>query len=189
MNAIAPVNQQTTKSVIQWSEQSLPDKLSALLDEGLSLKHMPVIGPKTAGQLREYIAQPEPPLVSEGQVENMIGKLSMALPKAQVSDAEAKERLAIYWQALKHHALADLHQAFAILLRKCRFFPTIAEIEEVVNPIRYKRIGRMAQARLLVLKHEHEWSPPLDESDRADPVEVKALLSNLRAGPLPEGQA
>lgn len=186
MNAVTTIDQSAKRSVTQWLELSLPDKLSALLDEGSSMKDMPVIGPKTAGQLREYIDQPEPPSIRRDQVEVMLAKLSMALPKAQASEAETAERLDIYWQALQHHAVPDLHQAFALLLRKCRFFPTIAEIEEVVNPIRFKRIGRMAQARLLVLKHEHEWTPPLDETDRADPEEVKALLSNLRAGPLPE---
>ena len=153
------------------------------------MKHMPVIGPKTACQLREYANQPEPPLVRRDQVEVMLAKLSMALPKAQSSEAETTERLDIYWQALKHHALPDLHQGFAALLRKCRFFPTIAEIEEVLEPIRGQRLGRTAQARLLVLKHEREWSPPLDEADMADPDAVKALLSELKAGPMPEPTA
>lgn len=142
---------------------------------------MPVIGPKSAGELREFIAAPLPPTARRDQVETMLAKLSVALPKSQSSEAEIRERLELYWTALKHHALVDLHQAFGELLRSCRFFPTIAEIEAVIAPIRGRRCGRIAQARLLVLKHEHEWKAPIPDEDKADPEAVKALLATIGA--------
>lgn len=158
MGTIAKIDPQTT-SVTRWSEPSLPDKLSAVVDMGLNLSEMPVVGPISAGHLRTYIEASTPPAPQIGQIETMLAKLSIALPKKQVSDQEANERLDLYWQALRAHALPDLQQAFMVLLRTCRFFPTIAEIEDAVKAIRGPRARRLSAARLLLLKHEREWKP------------------------------
>lgn len=179
MNAVTRIDQQTTKSVTQWREWSLPDKLNDLVNRRSSLSDMPVIGPKSASELRRFAEHPLPPIARKDQIEVMLAKLSVALPKAQASEAEVNERLDLYWQALKHHALVDLHQAFGDLLRTCRFFPTIAEIEAAVKPIAGRRLSRVTQARLLLLKHDREWTPPIADDDLADPVAVKALLANL----------
>lgn len=137
----------------------MPDKLNALVEQGLSLSEMPTVGPVSAGHLQAYVDASVPPAPQLGQIETMIGKLSIALPKREMSDEEANERLDLYWQALKGHALPDLQQAFMSLLRTCKFFPTIAEIEAAVAPIRGRRTRRLVAARLLLLKHEREWQP------------------------------
>lgn len=189
MNAISRIDPQTTKSVTQWREWSLPDKLNGLVSRGSSFDHMPVIGPKSAAELRRFIEHSAPPLVQRNQVDTMLAKLSIALPKSQSSEAEAIERLDLYWQALKHHALVDLHQAFGELLRTCRFFPTIAEIEAAVKPIAGRRTSRIVQARMLLLKHDREWKAPILDDELEDPAAVAAFLSEVRAGPSTGGSA
>lgn len=177
MNAISTIAPQTTKSATLWREPSLPDRLNELLDQRLPLADMPVIGPKSTEALRAYIAACKPPLPCVDQVENMIGKLSIAMAKAQTSKAEADQRLDIYWTALRHHALPDLQAVFGVLLRTCKFFPSIAEIEEAIAPIRAKRMARVNRAGMLILKHEREWSEPIAEL--ADPSEVAALVAGV----------
>lgn len=141
---------------------------------------MPAVGPISAGHLRTYIAECVPPLPCVDQIEAMIGKLSIAMPKAAMSDAEANERTEIYCQALKDYALPDLQQVFKVLLRTCRFFPTIAEIETAIAPIRGRRTRRIVAARMLLLKHDREWKPP---AEMITPHEAKELGSIL-ADPL-----
>lgn len=102
------------------------------------------------------------------QVETMLAKLSLALPKAKASDIEVDERLNIYWAELKGHALPDLQRAYSVLLQTCTFFPTIAEIEAAVAPIRAKRMARANRADMLIMKHEREWSPPVADDDAVD---------------------
>jgi len=177
MNAVTSINPQTTKSVTQWREPSLPAKLNDLLDQRLTLADMPVIGPKSAAAFREYVADCVPPSPRIDQVENMLGKLSIVMPKAQASEAEASKRLDIYWQALRSHALPDLQAVFAVLLRTCKFFPSIAEIEYAIKPIRAKRMARVNRAEMLVMKHEREWSPA--PAELADQRDVAALLDGI----------
>lgn len=180
MNAVTSINPQTTKSVTQWREPSLPDKLDALVDRKLSLSELPVVGPVSANELRAYVAACVPPRPQLGQIETMLAKLSLALPKAKVSQAEADERLDIYWQALRHHALPDLQQVFGVLVRTCQFFPTVAEIEAALRPIRAKRRSRLTRAELLIFKHEREWQA---KGDPLTPEEARQLGSIL-ANPL-----
>lgn len=158
----------------------MPDKLSELLGRALTLSEMPVVGPVSADALREYVAQSAPPCPDVDQVGTMLTKLSLAMPKAHTSEIEAKERLDIYWQALRTYALPDLQQAFTVLLRTCRFFPTIAEIEAAVAPIRARRLARVNRADLLIMKHEREWREPqpLLTADEA------AQLGRILAAPL-----
>lgn len=177
MNEITHIARPTTKSVTRWSEPSLSDKLSALLDHPMTLAQMPVIGEKSASALRAYIAALTPPTAQMQDIENMLGKLSLALPKAQFSEAEASQRMDLYWQALRHHASPDLHAAFGSILRTCKFFPTISEIEDAIRPHRAKRISRQNRAEMLVMKHEREWLPPA--TDLADEREVAAVLSSV----------
>lgn len=177
MNAISTIDPQTTKSATLWREPSLPDRLNALLDQRLPLADMPVIGPKSTEALRAYVASCTPPLPRLDQVENMLTKLSIVMAKAQASEAEASQRLDIYWQALRHHALPDLQAVFIVLLRTCKFFPSIAEIEDAIAPIRAKRMARVNRAGMLILKHEREWSEPI--ADMADAEQVAAVVASV----------
>lgn len=100
------------------------------------------------------------------QVNSMVTRLANMMPSPRLSDDAdeadrmAVERMATYRRALASHALPDLHAAFDQILRKCRFFPTIAEMEAIIAPIRAKRTARASRAQSLIMKHEREWSPP-----------------------------
>lgn len=143
----------------------------------MTFAQMPVIGERSANTLRDYVAGLAPPISQVQDIENMLGKLSIAMPKVAMSDAEAAERMELYCQALRHHALPDLHAAFGSILRKYKFFPTISEIEDVIRPVRARRIAKQNRAEMLIMKHEREWSPPA--TDLADETEVAALLAGI----------
>lgn len=181
MNEIAHRPPQTTKSAIRWSEPSLDAKLSALLDRPMTLAQMPVIGEKSANSLRAYIAGLTPPSAQINDIENMLGKLSLAMPKAHLSDAESAQRMDLYWQALRHHALPDLHAAFGVVLRSCKFFPTISEIEDAIRPVRSRRIAKQNRAEMLVMKHEREWIAPA--TDLVDDGTVAQLIAGIGKRP------
>lgn len=158
----------------------MPDKLSELVERKMTLSDMPVIGPVSADHLRAFVAASTPPAPEIEQVETMLAKLSLALPKAKASDIEADERINIYWAELKTYALPDLQRAFSVLLRICTFFPTIAEIEAAVAPIRAKRMARANRADMLIMKHEREWQPPLADDNAVDVGDMvgKALAAH-----------
>lgn len=141
----------------------MPSKVSALLDQTLTFTDIPVVGPVTASQLRDYVAAAQPPMPSLEQVNRMLTRIANMVPSPRLSDEEAEERMATYRRTLSAHALPDLHAAFDQILRKCRFFPTIAEIEEIVAPIRAKRMARVNRALSIILKHEREWAPPIED--------------------------
>lgn len=166
------------KSATPWPASSLSGKLLALLESTQTAEAIPTVGPKAAAELRQLIDAPKPEVISRAKFEVMLGKLSIAMPKAQVSDVEIEARIDIYWRALKHHYLDDMHSAFDELLRTCRFFPTVAEIEAAANPFRVQRLQRIHRAMLLLDKHEREWKQ--DEADPVDQSEVAELMSGLR---------
>ena len=109
-NLPATTTAQATSLSTHSSEPPLSDKLSALL----TAKDSPVVGPITAMALREWLAAPrtDPDLPTAERVENMIARLSLATKERAVSEREAKERLDLYWRALRDVPLVDLGRAF-----------------------------------------------------------------------------
>lgn len=181
MNAQTAITARTDAHPIRWSEPELPSKLSMLLDQRLSFNDLPVIGPKGAAHLRSYVASCQPPQALPEHVNRMMTRIANVMPSPRgMTQAEADERMATYRAALSTHALPDLHTAFDAILRQCRFFPTIAEIEVIVAPIRAKRMARVNRAQMLIMKHDREWRPPqpLLSADEA------AQLGRILAAPL-----
>lgn len=159
----------------------MPSKLSMLLDRPTGLNDLPVVGPVTAGQLRAYVAAAQPPRATDYQVNQMMTRVANMMPSPRgLTPAQAEERMMLYRRTLSTHALPDLQAAFDVILRKCRFFPTVAEIEEIVAPIRAKRMARANRADMLIMKHEREWREPqpLLTADEA------AQLGRILAAPL-----
>jgi hypothetical protein len=107
----------------------------------------------------------------------MIGKLAMATAQPKVSDAEAGERLNLYWRALGDLPLDDLRQAFDKLLRTATFLPTPAEIRKAALGFTGKRLYAKSRARFLAWKHDTEWKP---EGETVPPEELRALLASVR---------
>src|SRR3546814_4691303 len=92
-----------------WSEPLLPVKLNAAVESNESLFDLPVPAPHHRAALQAALDAGEPPLPSLEQVENMLGKLAIALPKAKIDDAEADARLEIYWSDRKSTRLTSSH--------------------------------------------------------------------------------
>ena len=180
MTAPTAITTRTAAPPTQWCEPAKPLKLSGLLDQRLPLPDLPVIGPVSAGQLRAYVDACQPPMPELEQINRMLTRLANMMPSPRLSDDEAAERMATYRRALAGHALPDLYAAFDQILRKCRFFPTIAEIEQIIAPIRAKRMARVNRAGLLLMKHEREWTPPVADVVSID--EVAALRREARDG-------
>ncbi len=165
---------------IRWYEPSLPPKLDALLEENRTFTDLPIVGPVSAGHLRAYIAACQPPMPERKQIERMIGRIAVMMPSPNITKQEAEERLDLYCRALGVHALPDLHAAFDVIVRTCRFFPTVAEIEKIIAPIKGRRTRREGTARMILLKHEREWSEPKEMLTE----EEARLLGGILADPM-----
>ena len=131
------------------SPQPLSAKLSALINSGES----PIVGPNTATELRNWLAIPEPQLEmpTEDRIDTMIARLSLATKERRSSYGEAKERLIIYWRALRDIPLVDLAAAFDELIKSQTFMPTPAEIRKAAFAFTAKRNFTRSRAKHLVI--------------------------------------
>jgi len=136
---------------------SLPEKLNDLVMSGDN----PIVGPKTATQLRAFAAEPEPETASKDQVEVMIGKLALATAQAKTTEAEAGARLELYWLALNDIPVCDLRAAFTDLVRTSKFLPTPAEVRTAALLPGARRRYAKSRARHLAWLHDREWKPPV----------------------------
>lgn len=158
----------------------MPAKLNDLVLSHTHHSDLPVVGPVSATALREFLDSPEPPCAAQKQVEGMLAKLSIALPKSQSTDVEANARVEIYWQALRDVPLTDLHYAFTKLVQSARFFPTVKEILEAAAYPAMMRSYRKGRAKILLLKHEREWTDPaalIGDAERAQVADIIAGAS------------
>lgn len=166
----APQSQPT-----QWSEPLLPAKLDALL-----MSHdEPTIGPKSAEILQKFLDGPRPPMPEREQVDVMIAKLSLATANQKRSVDEEAERLELYWMTLRIYPLIDLRSGFLKLLRTCKFMPTPAEIDSVVQAEGSERRRKRARASYLLQIHKRDYVPP---QEYVTSEELAELRKNLQIG-------
>lgn len=137
-------------------------QLPAKLHDLVMSSDNPIVGPKTANQLRVFAAQPEPELATETQVEVMIGKLALATAQAKISEKEADARHELYWLALNDIPVCDLRAAFTDLIRNSKFLPTPAEVRAAALIPGARRRYAKSRAKHLAWLHEREWTPPVE---------------------------
>jgi hypothetical protein len=113
------------------------------------------------------------------QVEVMIAKLSLATATQKRSVDEEAERLELYWMTLRIYPLVDLRSAFLKLLRTCKFMPTPAEIDSVVQDEGYARRRRINRAIVLLQIHKRDYIPP---KEYVTAEELQELRSGLQIG-------
>jgi hypothetical protein len=113
------------------------------------------------------------------QVEVMIAKLSLATASQKRSQDEEAERLELYWLTLRIYPLVDLRSAFIKLLRTCKFMPTPAEIDSVVQNEGYDRRRRINRAKHLLMIHYRDYEPP---QEYVTALELEDLRKNLEIG-------
>jgi len=146
----------------------------------------PVVGPKTAKQLAAFADEPEPPLASRDQVDVMITKIAIGTAQARTTDAEASEKLEMYWLALRDIPLDDLRWAFGEIIKTATFLPVPAEVRAVALKPGLKRQNMKSRARYLAWKHDQEWAPPIPDDDLVDLGELRATLESVTASVKPE---
>ena len=134
--------------------------MPAKLDELLMSNDLPTIGPKSAETLQKFLDAPRPPMPEREQVDVMIAKLSLATANQKRSVEEEAERLELYWMTLRIYPLVDLRSAFIKLLRTCKFMPTPAEIDSIVQEEGRDRRRKLARAEYLLMIHRREYTPP-----------------------------
>lgn len=140
---------------------------------------IPTIGPKSAEILQQFVDAPRPPMPEREQVEVMIAKLSLATATQKRSVDEEAARLELYWMTLRIYPLVDLRSAFLKLLRTCKFMPTPAEIDSVVQDEGYNRRRRINRAQYLLQIHKRDYVPP---QEYVTAEELQELRSNLQIG-------
>jgi hypothetical protein len=141
--------------------------------------NLPTIGPKSVEVLEQFVQAARPPMPEREQVEVMIAKLSLATASQKRSVEEETERLELYWLTLRIYPLVDLRSAFIRLLRTCKFMPTPAEIDTVVQEEGYGRRRRIARAKHLIQIHKREYVPP---QEYVTALELEDLRKNLEIG-------
>lgn len=149
---------------------------------------MPVVGPKSAAALKEFVEHPHPPLATEDWIEKQIVVLSVK-PQRGRGAVEAKLLIDTYVPIMAEHSRVDLGYAIGRLMRENKWFPDISEIVELATYAKGQREFRRIQAQVLLTKHNQEWTPPIPEDQRVKPEEVSALLSELKIGIEKEGEA
>lgn len=150
--------------------------MPAKLEELLMGDHLPTIGPKTAEMLQQYVDAARPPMPEREQVEVMIAKLSLATANQKRSVEEEAERLELYWMTLRIYPLVDLRSAFIKLLRTCKFMPTPAEIDSVVQEEGSQRRRRIARARYLIQIHKRDYVPLAEYVTSEELTELRKSL-------------
>ncbi len=153
--------------------------MPAKLDELLLSSDLPTIGPKSAEILQQFVDAARPPMPEREQVEVMIAKLSLATANQKRSVDEEAERLELYWLTLRIYPLVDLRSAFLKLLRTCKFMPTPAEIDTVVQDEGYDRRRRINRAKHLLMIHYREYTEP---QEYVTAKELEDLRKNLQIG-------
>ncbi len=137
---------------------------------------LPTIGPKSAETLRQYVDAPRPPMPDREQVEVMIAKLSLATASQKRSQDEEAERLELYWMTLRIYPLIDLRSAFVKLLRTCKFMPTPAEIDSVVQEEGRERRRKLMRAEYLLMIHHRDYVPPQEYVTAEELAELRSQL-------------
>jgi hypothetical protein len=137
---------------------------------------LPTIGPKSAETLQQYVDAPRPPMPDREQVEVMIAKLSLATASQKRSQDEESERLELYWMTLRIYPLVDLRSAFVKLLRTCKFMPTPAEIDSVVQEEGRERRRKLMRAEYLLMIHHRDYVPPQEYVTAEELAELRSQL-------------
>lgn len=170
--------------VTRWSAPLLDEKLSGLLASFRGFRDAPVVGPKAATALQQFLDNGnEAPLPSRDDLESMLGLLAAVKRSRNASDAEAEGQLDQYWLGLRDVPLDDLRHAYEALLKSSPWFPDISEIREAAQsgPVAKHRRRRII-AQAIISKHKAEWRPPVEPISPEQFAQVKALLAQSNEG-------
>lgn len=145
----------------------------------MSMNEMPVIGPKSAAELQSFIDHPEPPPAEVTWIRKQIGLLSQK-PSRRMGTLDAEMIVETFERLLKGYSRADLGYAFGQIMRKSKWFPDVADVIEYADYSVTQRSTKRVRAKMLIMKHERDWTPPIPEDQIIKPEEVQALLAEMK---------
>lgn len=143
----------------------------------MTYSSLPVIGPRGAAEVRTFLATPEPPRVEQKTIDQLIALLSTALPRRRTSSMEANALLEQYWLGLKDLPHDSIDHAHGVILREDDWFPTVKRIREAAatSPA-VRHAVRRNVAKILLMKHQQEYQPPIAPDELCTPDEARAVL-------------
>ena len=177
MGQLAPIPSQEPGSITNWREPSLPTKLAAAVNSSTSVMELPVPSPRLLPALRAFIAA-IPPMPTPTDINGMVLKLCTVLASKKMTPAEANVMQQAYQEGLADIPLPDLHAACAELVRSATFMPKVAEIREIASRTMNRRAALQSRCRMLVLRHEREWTPPAEEITASEVRQLRGILAN-----------
>ncbi|AOF96830.1 hypothetical protein BSY17_2656 [Sphingobium sp. RAC03] len=180
MGQLARVQPQS-RAVTEYCEPPLTVALAAALDSRISVLELKVCGPESRAILQAYVDGASPPLADEEEIDTIIAGMAVALPRAKGDGAVAEAKLDIYAASLADIPLIDLRAASDHLIKTARFFPSVAEIRAAASITGRPRAARVARARVMIVRHDRDWQPPIEEMLTA---EETAQLERIVATPL-----
>ena len=130
-----------------------------------------------AAQLRVALAVLERSVIPAPpeRIEIMVGKLSIAFPRQNLSDAEAEVRLEQYVMGLDDIPLDLLDLAYRQAIKTRTFFPTVAELRALCTGFTMRH-WRIARTRALIASYERHEATGRPHPDtlpaRADPPDA-----------------
>lgn len=177
MGQLARVQPQS-RAVTEYCEPPLTAALAAALDSRISVLELKVCGPESRAILQAYVDGASPPLADEEEIDTIVAGLAVALPRAKGDGAVAEAKLDIYAAALADIPLIDLRAAADHLIKTARFFPSVAEIRAAASITGRPRAARVARARVMIVRHDRDWQPPIAEISTSDALhQVHAALA------------
>lgn len=182
MGQLTRISQQEPGSITNWQEPSLPTKLADAVNSSTSVMELPIPGPSLLPALRAVVAA-QPPMPGPTDINGMVLKLCTVLASKKMTASEASIMQQAYQEGLADIPLPDLHAACAQLVKTATFMPKVAEIREVAMQTMNRRLARQARCRMLILRHERDWTPPVEEICGADVGRLrKEIGERLAAG-------
>jgi hypothetical protein len=154
--------------------------LQKLVSSPSSYESFPIVGPKTAAELAEYVKHPEPPLAERTWIEEQLFTFKIKPHKAK-SDLDWDLLLRVNLAALSDFSRVDLGYAFGRLMRENKFFPDVSEIVTLAKYAQWQREFRKHQANALIMKHNHLWREPIPEDQLCTPEDIARIKAEVAA--------
>ncbi|WP_088190821.1 hypothetical protein [Sphingobium sp. Z007] len=137
-----------------------------------------VPGPVSRAALQAYVDGARPPLADEEEIDTIVARLAIALPRKRDQPGVDGAKLDIYASALSDVPLIDLRAASDWIINNAGFFPSVAEIRKAAAKVAGPRTARIARAELMILRHDRDWTQPVAEGEVVD---MGAIMSEALA--------
>jgi hypothetical protein len=123
------------------------------------------LGPDDVAEVRRIEAAYAAGLTGSSHhlIANIFGTLAVAFPAQRIGEDEAAAKLALYCRSLSDVPTDALQRAVDHLLKTQNWFPTVAEIRQAAAPHFEPRRMAMFACRSLIMRHDRDYRPPVEE--------------------------